>query len=491
MWGRLGSGVHPRLLFSDDRTESLTRANVRRGRSVATALVTVLRGCLADARAAIGAMAVITCRGTIVWVTWVWRTARLRGGMHVLAAERAVRGFQLLVSRDQAYNRVVFSCLSGVRLILAVTQDLMRARGVPMCVRCDPPDPVQAGQVSMSPTPPSRGDLASVGCCSRADEMRGAGPASQVPRPGGGCRGCRCRVPVPPGRTARVMSSRAIPGSHVVRAVALRFEDDEVPGGARPARARARLGCCGAVMEDASSLAGCIPHPGRGSARDPHRFIPASPAMALLQSGRQERTALPRWLTWHACWHTAGSQVRHLPVSSWRPFPPVRSATRTLTARTPITGPHAGFKHGNAMSDHGRDGTQRLGAASGDPGRDEIRLVSDVGPGRQDSLAGGWTPGASGGISPGCVLPSDNRQDVAAGPSVRGCKACGEIGGSSGNLGCGDRASLPGRPARYRVIWLVCARCGAETPRLFYDERDLPVCAGSAEVPHGRMELRQ
>ena len=38
---------------------------------------------------------------------------------------------------------------------------------------------------------------------------------------------------------------------------------------------------------------------------------------------------------------------------------------------------------------------------------------------------------------------------------------------------------------------LVCARCGAETPQLFYDERDLPVCAGSAEEPHGRMELRQ
>jgi hypothetical protein len=80
---------------------------------------------------------------------------------------------------------------------------------------------------------------------------------------------------------------------------------------------------------------------------------------------------------------------------------------------------------------------------------------------------------------------------VVAALSARGCQAYGEIGGSGGNLGCGDRASLPGRPARYRVIWLVCARCGAETPQLFYDERDLPVCAGSAEEPHGRMELRQ
>ena len=143
------------------------------------------------------------------------------------------------------------------------------------------------------------------------------------------------------------------------------------------------------------------------------------------------------------------------------------------------------------MSDHGRDGTQPPGAASGNPGHDGIRLVSQVGPGRQDSLAGGWTPGPSGGIpSPGCVVPGAGGQAVAAGPPTGGCKVYGEIGGSSGNLGCGDRASLPGRPARYRVIWLVCPRCGAETPRLFYDERDLPRCAGSADAPHGLMELR-
>lgn len=183
--------------------------------------------------------------------------------------------------------------------------------------------------------------------------------------------------------------------------------------------------------------------------------------------------------------------VRHLPVSSWWRFPRVRPAIRTLAARTPVPGPHAGSRHGNAVSDHGRDSTGRPGAASGDIGHDGIRLVSHIGPGRQDSLARGWAPSAPGGIPPGCAPLGAAGQDVAAGPAVRGCKACGEIGGTGGNLGCGDRASLPGRPARYRMIWLVCARCGAETPQLFYDERDLPVCAGSAEEPHGRMELRQ
>ena len=150
----------------------------------------------------------------------------------------------------------------------------------------------------------------------------------------------------------------------------------------------------------------------------------------------------------------------------------------------------AGHGRGQVSAGHaGRHGAAGRGIRR--PGPDGIRLVSHVGPGRQDSLARGWAPGASGGIPPGCVPPGAGGQDVAAGPAVRGCKACGEIGGTGGNLGCGDRASLPGRPARYRMIWLVCARCGAETPQLFYDERDLPVCAGSAEEPHGRMELRQ
>jgi hypothetical protein len=139
-------------------------------------------------------------------------------------------------------------------------------------------------------------------------------------------------------------------------------------------------------------------------------------------------------------------------------------------------------------------GTARSGRAPhpATGGHDRIRLVSHVGPGRQDSLTRGWPAGAVGAIPPpGCVLPGAGGPGVAAGPLARGCKACGEISGSSGNLGCGDRASLPGRPARYRVIWLVCARCGAETPQLFYDERDLPLCAGSADAPHGLMELRQ
>jgi hypothetical protein len=67
-------------------------------------------------------------------------------------------------------------------------------------------------------------------------------------------------------------------------------------------------------------------------------------------------------------------------------------------------------------------------------------------------------------------------------------RACSPAGGSSGSLGSGDRASLPGRSTRYRVIWLVCPRCGAKVPWLFYDERDIPVCVNAG---HGPMELQQ
>jgi hypothetical protein len=332
----------------------------------------------------------------------------------------------------------------------------------------------------MHPALPGRGDLASAGCCSRADETRGAArrPRYRVLAAGVAAAVALC---LSLAGTIPVMPLRAMPGSHVVRAMALvRFADDNpgcppVPGPGR--------------WDEFANRAHSAPRPGLGWASA--SIDPGQPGdrATLIRAPEADRASTGPDMACLPAYRKF--PVRHLPVSSWWRFTHVRSDIRTLTARTQVPGPHAGSKHGNAMSDHGRDGTKRPGAASGDRGHDGIRLVSHVGPGRQDSLARGWTPGASGGIPPGCAPSGPGGQDVAAGPSARGCKACGEIGGGSGNLGCGDRASLPGRPARYRVIWLVCARCGAETPQLFYDERDLPVCASSAEEPHGRMELQQ
>lgn len=65
---------------------------------------------------------------------------------------------------------------------------------------------------------------------------------------------------------------------------------------------------------------------------------------------------------------------------------------------------------------------------------------------------------------------------------------CSLAGGSGGQMGSGDRASLPGRSTRYRVIWLVCPQCGARMTCLFYDEGDAPLCQDPA---HGQMEMQR
>jgi hypothetical protein len=73
-----------------------------------------------------------------------------------------------------------------------------------------------------------------------------------------------------------------------------------------------------------------------------------------------------------------------------------------------------------------------------------------------------------------------------AGRGIAG-RWCGAFSGS-GQVGCGDRASLPGRSPRYHLIQLVCGQCGTEMALLFYDQGDLPVCATCLE---GQMEVRQ
>lgn len=79
----------------------------------------------------------------------------------------------------------------------------------------------------------------------------------------------------------------------------------------------------------------------------------------------------------------------------------------------------------------------------------------------------------AGGLRPG------------AGAGIEG-RWCGAFSG--GQVGCADRASLPGRSPRYHLIWLVCGQCRTEMALLFYDQGDLPLCAS---CPDGQMELRQ
>jgi hypothetical protein len=112
-----------------------------------------------------------------------------------------------------------------------------------------------------------------------------------------------------------------------------------------------------------------------------------------------------------------------------------------------------------------------------------------LGPGERLTIPGrgfwaGVPPGQLRGeprgirLLPACV---SERADDAGAPE-RWCDASH----GNGQFGVGDRASLPGRSTRYRIIWLVCPRCGARMECLFYDEGDAPVCANSS---HGRMEV--
>lgn len=370
-----------------------------------------------------------------------------------------------------------------------------------MCALCDPPSFVRSVRISQHPVPPDSGDNASsAGYHTRTGETVGAG---LPPR----CRmlaaGLTVSVTLCLAWTgaARITHAPAIPGGPVVRAMALTgFAGDgeeclHVPG-RTPRRARglellrrgvdslrqrvaraAHAPVAGPVISTGSAAVGSGQLAGGVTltlARGPHSASTAADAACLLSY--------------------SGSLVRHPPPSSWQAPIAAHVVIRILAVRTPMPGGRASarLKHAKPTADGlSAGGAQRPGAASASPGHEGIRVLSQVGPGRQDGLAGALPQGVFSGIPPpGCVVAGPHGMSLVAVPPAR-CKACGDISGTGGHLGCGDRASLPGRPARYRVIWLVCSRCGAKTPRLFYDERDLPLCANSAGTPHGPMELQR
>jgi hypothetical protein len=366
-----------------------------------------------------------------------------------------------------------------------------------MCALCDPLGSARSTRVSQHSTPPTSGNAASPASYHGwDDETVGASPP---PR----CRMLAAGVAVSVALclawagTARIMLVPANPGSTAVQAMALvRFAGDGEECLQAPARDPRRVRGLDLLRRGIDSLrqhiarAAHVPFAGTGispgaPAVDPR---PSADGVTLIQALGSHRAITTASA---ACPLTSsGFLVRHLPLSSWRASIPVRVVVRTLAIRTPIPGGHARLKHEKPMADGNADGIQLSSAVFADAGQDGIRLLSQVGPGRQDSLPGPLPPGVFSGIPPpGCVVASAQRLSPGAGPPAR-CKACGDISGS-GQLGCGDRATLPGRPARYRVIWLVCVRCGAKTPRLFYDERDLPLCASSADAPHGPMELER
>ncbi len=143
-------------------------------------------------------------------------------------------------------------------------------------------------------------------------------------------------------------------------------------------------------------------------------------------------------------------------------------------------------EQGGCAADEIAELVQRLDAAVLDSGNGGIVLSPRSDPGSRLNPQGDQVPEASGG-NPAliCVKIGTNRHGTGVSSPGRWC---GTYGASGGQVGSGDRASLPGRSTRYRVIWLVCPQCGTKMACLFYDEGDRPVCENS---PHGRMEVQR
>jgi hypothetical protein len=141
----------------------------------------------------------------------------------------------------------------------------------------------------------------------------------------------------------------------------------------------------------------------------------------------------------------------------------------------------AGSRRGGCMADViGRHAHQRYEALA-DPGDRRFPGILNarlgVGAGGQLRQIFPWAAGLAD------VMIHVSMSDAGAGMPV---KACVAASGTGGQLSSGDRASLPGRSTRYRVIWLVCAHCGTKMACLFYDQGDIPVCANAL---HGQLEV--
>lgn len=148
-------------------------------------------------------------------------------------------------------------------------------------------------------------------------------------------------------------------------------------------------------------------------------------------------------------------------------------------------GPGRSWRGGCAASEVA-DRVLRLDAAFPDPGTSQIARTAQADPGARAAVAGDQLQQAPDG-NPAliCVMIQPDRRGAGMSTPERWC---GAYGGGGGQMGSGDRASLPGRSSRYRVIFLVCPRCGITMQCLFCDEGDMPLCEHSA---HGQMEVQR
>jgi hypothetical protein len=163
-----------------------------------------------------------------------------------------------------------------------------------------------------------------------------------------------------------------------------------------------------------------------------------------------------------------------------------RADIQTLPCREWAAGEPARPAHGGCMAEGIAERMQRLYAVPAAPEKGGIFRALGTGPESRAGEVRGQLRGIFGG-DPALAYVMFRANERDAGITIP-ARACGAVGGSGGQLSCGDRASLPGRSTRYRIVWLVCAQCGTRVAWLFYDERDIPLCVSPL---HGRLELQR
>jgi hypothetical protein len=168
------------------------------------------------------------------------------------------------------------------------------------------------------------------------------------------------------------------------------------------------------------------------------------------------------------------------------PVGAARADIQTLACREQAAGEPARPPHGGCMAEGIAERIQRLYTVPAAPEQGGIFRALGTGPGSGAGEVRGQLRGIFGG-DPALAYVMFGANERDAGVTIP-ARACGAAGGSGGQLSCGDRASLPGRSTRYRIVWLVCAQCGTRVAWLFYDERDIPLCVSPL---HGRLELQQ
>lgn len=329
-----------------------------------------------------------------------------------------------------------------------------RAGGFPVspgleCTRLSPP-----GRETRRLTGDARGTSIDSWCC-----MVAAGMAVVV------------LLSMSAGQSFRISPSFAVPGNHLIRAVAW----------TRPAVPDSDIAVCAAgpavvpsYPRDEDSLQLEKGDSSRASAWGFRLADAGGYSSAPAVSGLSGPTGI-------GCGRVAGWATGPLAMAFWPHIRPVRHSIHLLAFRKWAAEEPAEQESASCVIAGFPRRPPRLDPVLAHARTHGIHRLWYLGKG---SLAGAdrWKPTSASSADRVLACPVRSNRQPRAPPSDQWCAAYS----GGGQVGSGDRASLPGRSSRYRVIWLVCERCGTTMACLFYDDGDAPLCVNPL---HGQMEV--